>query len=1100
MSYFDQAPGQEAAQLNRAALAPATPDDMAATMFGGIPTALTNGVRSAVYKAQSLAEDAAIPLAAEIDKRFGTSAEQWVRTEAATTQARVRELRPDPYVVGGVGRALGGLAEILPLFAAGTAAGGPAGGAALAGTVEGYAGVKQGLQEGLDQRTALAKGVIEGAAVAAGAFLPMSIAGAPLWKSVGFGVGVNVLFGAENRGLTSSVLERAGYPDQAAQYRALDKAGLAADAILGTVFGLWGHATQAREATGAPRPAAVPGDAPGPAAVDAAMVAKSEIHQRDVAGIAADVETANIVTAKVADETMAMLSGEPRQAPPVDPAALHMVEDPKGSPAQVRAALDELQAEQLAEAPAPFPPPGERLTYEPARDLTPDERAVEQRLGLRPVGELIAEYSKLEDSEGGKVLNTDVARELSPEYLRDRSGFARAVHEPMSGLIKRIYAQKLAEPPKPGEEPVVLFTAGGTGAGKTSGLAGEPALAALKEQAQIVYDTNMNGYTSAKAKIDQALEAGKEVVITHVYREPVEALVKGALSRAMKQVAKYGSGRSVPLAEHAKTHTGSIETVLQLAREYAGDERVQFRVLDNSRGRGKQALADLDFLASKVQDNSVLREQLRQALEDEKAKGSISEAVYRGFRQGEPAATTAETPGAGGQDGSTLRPNDGGKETRLEPAASGRVATVKIGDAYEKVTWAVVDAGDIAPSMAKGENQARDRNRAASEAQIAKIAGALDFNLLADAPIMDFGAPTLAADGRIVGGNGRVAAVARAYAEGGAEPYREQLIAAAGKFGLDPAQFSGLDRPVLVRVLEPGVNVRQAAIASNEGAGMKMSLLEQAPVDAERLPPLAGFYVPEDGNLNAAANRDFIMNWIGKFPGTEQAALVDAAGALSQEGMIRLRNAVLLKAYGDSPTLARMVELADPGAKNVGNALVKAGPPVAAARDAIARGDLHPVDPLPDLLAAVEKFGQLKEEGTRIADFMNQGELMGPSLTPEARQILAFLDSNARSARAMSDMIAGMYRELERAGNPKEGDFFGAVVPKVADLVDAGIREADGPGILSGSLFDAADAHPGEAGSPRSKESTLHEAQSRADQAEAEAPLFDTAVNCAKAA
>ena len=131
---------------------------------------------------------------------------------------------------------------------------------------------------------------------------------------------------------------------------------------------------------------------------------------------------------------------------------------------------------------------------------------------------------------------------------------------------------------------------------------------------------------------------------------------------------------------------------------------------------------------------------------------------------------------------------------------------------------------------------------------------------------------------------------------------------------------------------------------------------------------------------------------------------------------------------------------------------------------------------------------------------MSQGELMGPSLTPEARQILAFIDANARSARAMSDMIAGMYRGLERAGNPKEGDYFGTTLPKVSDLVDAGIAEADGPGILSGSLFDAPDSFPGKAGSPRSKEGALYEAQTRGDQAEAEAPLFDTAVNCEKAA
>jgi len=34
-----------------------------------------------------------------------------------------------------------------------------------------------------------------------------------------------------------------------------------------------------------------------------------------------------------------------------------------------------------------------------------------------------------------------------------------------------------------------------------------------------------------------------------------DALVNGALSRAMNQEAKYGTGRTVPLAEHLATHT-----------------------------------------------------------------------------------------------------------------------------------------------------------------------------------------------------------------------------------------------------------------------------------------------------------------------------------------------------------------------------------------------------------------------------------------------------------------------------------------------------------------------------------------------------------------
>src|SRR5262249_32821469 len=159
-----------------------------------------------------------------------------------------------------------------------------------------------------------------------------------------------------------------------------------------------------------------------------------------------------------------------------------------------------------------------------------------------------------------------------------------------------------------------------------------------------------------------------------------------------------------------------------------------------------------------------------------------------------------------------------------------------------------------------------DRTRAASQAQVAKIASGLDFRLLGASPLMDFGAPTLASSGAIVGGNGRAMAIARAYEQGSAGDYRDRLLANLPQFGIDPEAAAKRERPALVRVLQSDVNVRQAALASNEGAGMKMSLLEQSAVDAERLPPMAGFFVPESGDLNVPANRDFVMNWISRYP------------------------------------------------------------------------------------------------------------------------------------------------------------------------------------------------------------------------------------------
>jgi hypothetical protein len=42
----------------------------------------------------------------------------------------------------------------------------------------------------------------------------------------------------------------------------------------------------------------------------------------------------------------------------------------------------------------------------------------------------------------------------------------------------------------------------------------------------------------------------------------------------------------VPIAEHIRTHQGSVETVRRLAAEYANDPRVSVRVVDNTQGKG----------------------------------------------------------------------------------------------------------------------------------------------------------------------------------------------------------------------------------------------------------------------------------------------------------------------------------------------------------------------------------------------------------------------------------------------------------------------------------------------------------------------------------
>lgn len=291
-----------------------------------------------------------------------------------------------------------------------------------------------------------------------------------------------------------------------------------------------------------------------------------------------------------------------------------------------------------------------------ASDLSLADRAVEQRLATRIAREVdsaVREYAGIEGTAGGKILNTDLARELSPEYRADRTRSA-AVHEPASYLVKQMYARKLAEPPAEGEDALVVFSAGGTGAGKTTGLELVPDV----KRAQIIYDTNMNSLKSAADKIDQALDAGKNVKVVYTWRDPTEALTRGALPRAMRM------GRTVPIDEHARTHVGAARTIKELAERYKDDPRVSIDIIDNSLGKNAARVSDLGVVRD-LEYNAV-REDLLRNLEAARASGSITEAVYRGTAGAEGRRAGGGPQAGRGNRGESESPGDGRSLTAAE--------------------------------------------------------------------------------------------------------------------------------------------------------------------------------------------------------------------------------------------------------------------------------------------------------------------------------------------------------------------------------------------------------------------------------------------------
>ncbi|GAB3359163.1 MULTISPECIES: glucosaminidase domain-containing protein [Giesbergeria] len=353
-------------------------------------------------------------------------------------------------------------------------------------------------------------------------------------------------------------------------------------------------------------------------------------------------------------------------------------------------------------------------------------------------------------------------------------------------------------------------------------------------------------------------------------------------------------------------------------------------------------------------------------------------------------------------------------------------------------TYALMSADDLVTSHTEGlqpnplypqELQPRDRSRSASELQVSGIVQKLDPERLGASADAATGAPIVGMDGLVESGNARTIALKRVYQAKGqkAENYKAFLRDNAAQFGIDPAQVDVTPKPVLVRVRSTPVNRAEFARQANASTVQRMSPSEQAKADAARLNSLEGLNPTEDGDFSNS--RDFIRQFRSTLPITEQSEMMEADGRLSAAGYRRIQNAVLAKAYGDSPTLRRMTESMDNNLLNISKALLRVAPTIASARERMEAGALHQADIAPDLVQAVEGLSALRDKGWTVAQELAQTDLTGPKYSPETAALMQFLADNMRSPRRIAEFFQRYYEALEQVGDPRQSSILGDVGP-----------------------------------------------------------------------
>jgi hypothetical protein len=362
-----------------------------------------------------------------------------------------------------------------------------------------------------------------------------------------------------------------------------------------------------------------------------------------------------------------------------------------------------------------------------------------------------------------------------------------------------------------------------------------------------------------------------------------------------------------------------------------------------------------------------------------------------------------------------------------------------------EVTPMVLDDSDILTSFDEGfpaELQPRDRTRIASELQIEEIANNLNPRRLDDTFDAGQGRPILVpvnVNGQTkyaaLTGNGRLTAIRRNYERGNqkAEEYRRF---ARQK---DSAGAEGKGKPIYAAVLNNAAQVDLVDFVgeANEGT-TQLSAVEQAVQDARRLDAntLLNLEIGEAGEIARPENQRFSEQFFDLVVApNERGKFLTESGALSQEGINRIRNAIFASAFADSPAglaaLAKIAEDPDSNVRNIASGLTRVAGIIARFKNLAETGNRHSsLDISANIVNALDKYSFLRERKIKPAEFVNQRALPGQKeLSPTEKLILLSFDEFKRSARAVAGIIENYYAAADAVGDPQQPSMFGDLMP-----------------------------------------------------------------------
>ena len=210
----------------------------------------------------------------------------------------------------------------------------------------------------------------------------------------------------------------------------------------------------------------------------------------------------------------------------------------------------------------------DHVGFEHSPNLSESDRKIENDFYteiLKNTPKLVADYK----SRFGNKIDPDEVKKLDPNFDKDPS-LAAAVHEPSSYLSKVIWKNALKDKKEAGDDSPVIFTAGGSGSGKSEAMKLAKIIIGAKNDA-LTFDSVLGNFDKSVAKIQEALDGQTGKVDIAYTNAPMELAVMLNMQR----------GRTVKLDTQIDAHFQASENIRKLQEHFKGSDRVNIVILNN---------------------------------------------------------------------------------------------------------------------------------------------------------------------------------------------------------------------------------------------------------------------------------------------------------------------------------------------------------------------------------------------------------------------------------------------------------------------------------------------------------------------------------------